>query len=103
MQARPRRLSACTGCTAGTCPQQARPRQAGSPRAKGRRSTLTAASCLVVEDSLAGIVSAKAAGMRAVGVPNTYTALQLREAGADDVVDGLASLTPEWIERRFAS
>ena len=34
-------------------------------------------NCLVVEDSLAGIVSAKSAGMWAVGVPNTYTAEQL--------------------------
>jgi beta-phosphoglucomutase len=62
-----------------------------------------AASCLVVEDSLAGIVSAKRAGMRAVGVPNTYPDLQLRLAGADEVINGLASLTPKWIERRFAS
>jgi beta-phosphoglucomutase-like phosphatase (HAD superfamily) len=78
----------------------------GSENATGRRKPpgdLDAAECLVVEDSLAGIVSAKGAGMRTVGVPNTYTALQLREAGADDVVDGLATFTPEWIERRFGS
>ena len=62
---------------------------------------LEAINCLVIEDSLAGIVSAKGAGMRAVGVPNTYTAHQLRDAGADEVVDGLATFTPEWIERRF--
>ena len=62
---------------------------------------LEAANCLVVEDSLAGIVSAKGAGMRAVGVPNTYSAYQLRDAGADEVVDGLAIFTPEWIEQRF--
>ena len=62
---------------------------------------LEAINCLVVEDSLAGIVSAKGAGMQAVGVPNTYTAYQLRTAGADEVVDGLANFTPEWIERRF--
>jgi beta-phosphoglucomutase len=55
----------------------------------------------VIEDSLAGIISAKGAGMRAVGVPNTYTVHQLRDAGADEVVDGLATFTPEWIERRF--
>ena len=67
------------------------------------RLDLDAVNCLVVEDSLAGIVSAKGAGMRAVGVSHTYTADQLREAGADVVVDGLATLTPEWIERRFAS
>jgi beta-phosphoglucomutase-like phosphatase (HAD superfamily) len=64
---------------------------------------LGAANCLVVEDSLAGIMSAKGAGMRAVGVSNTYTALELRRAGADEVIDGLATLTPDWIERRFSS
>jgi beta-phosphoglucomutase len=63
---------------------------------------LAATNCLVVEDSLAGIVSAKSAGMWAVGVPNTYTAEQLLEAGADDVVLGLENLTPTWIDRRFA-
>ena len=62
---------------------------------------LKAANCLVLEDSLAGIVSAREAGMRAVGVPNTYSARQLRDAGAEDVVENLARFTPEWIERRF--
>jgi beta-phosphoglucomutase len=63
---------------------------------------LASSHCLVVEDSLAGIISAKGAGMRTVGISNTYTAGQLVEAGADVVVDGLATLTPEWIDRRFA-
>jgi beta-phosphoglucomutase len=63
---------------------------------------LAPTDCLVVEDSLAGIISAKCAGMWAVGVSNTYTAQQLFAAGADDVIEGLGSLTPEWIERRFA-
>ena len=74
-------------------------RKSASSRQTGQ--ILEAANCLVIEDSLAGIVSAKGAGMHAVGVPNTYSADQLREAGADDVLDGLASFTPEWIERRF--
>jgi beta-phosphoglucomutase-like phosphatase (HAD superfamily) len=64
---------------------------------------LVAGDCLVIEDSLAGIISAKGAGMRAVGVSNTYSAEELRLAGADAVVSGLAMLTPEWIERRFVS
>jgi beta-phosphoglucomutase len=68
-----------------------------------RLEHLVALDCLVVEDSLAGIASAKGAGMWAVGVPNTYTADQLRQAGADEVVPGLATLTAEWIEQRFAS
>ena len=63
---------------------------------------LAPSACLVIEDSLAGIVSAKGAGMRAVGVSTTYAADQLREAGADDVVEALAAFTPEWIERRFS-
>jgi beta-phosphoglucomutase len=65
-------------------------------------TNLAPMNCLVVEDSLAGIVSAKSAGMWAVGVPNTYTTEQLLEAGADDVILGLGNLTPQWIDRRFA-
>jgi len=62
---------------------------------------LNAADCLVVEDSLAGIQSAKGAGMRAVGIPNTYTTDELFDAGADAVITGLAMLTPQWISRQF--
>jgi beta-phosphoglucomutase len=67
-----------------------------------RRMELAPSACLVIEDSLAGIISAKGAGMWVVGVPNTYTPEQLFHAGADDVVPGLVSLTPAWINRRFA-
>jgi beta-phosphoglucomutase len=67
-----------------------------------RQMELAPSACLVIEDSLAGIISAKGAGMWAVGVPNTYTPEQLFQAGADDVVPGLVDLTPEWIKRRFA-
>jgi beta-phosphoglucomutase len=69
--------------------------------ALGVPCTLKPIHCLVIEDSLAGIESAKGAGMWAVGVPNTYTREQLLEAGADEVVDALPSLTPSWIEERF--
>ncbi len=62
---------------------------------------LSASDCLVIEDSLAGIVSAKGAGMWAVGVATTYDADQLREAGADAVIEALVVATPEWIEQRF--
>ena len=67
-----------------------------------RPMELAPSACLVIEDSLAGIISAKSAGMWAVGVPNTYTPEQLFQAGADDVVPGLVSLTPTWIKQRFA-
>jgi beta-phosphoglucomutase len=71
-------------------------------RRQNAQRELLAANCLVVEDSLAGIAAARGAGMHTVGVSNTYTAYQLREAGADAVIDGLATLTPDWIERRFS-
>jgi beta-phosphoglucomutase-like phosphatase (HAD superfamily) len=77
----------------------------GPVESAGRHSPadLSAAECLVIEDSLAGISSAKGAGMWVVALPNTYTAEQLSQAGADEVIDGLRSLNPEWIERRFRS
>jgi HAD superfamily hydrolase (TIGR01509 family) len=63
---------------------------------------LEAGHCLVLEDSLAGLQSAKAAGMWAVGVAHTYSEEALRAAGADAVVWTLTDLTPEWVERFFA-
>jgi len=62
---------------------------------------LEAAHCLVIEDSLAGVQSAKGAGMRAVGVTHTYGAEELRRAGADAVLEDLRTLDPAWIDRTF--
>jgi beta-phosphoglucomutase len=79
----------------------------GGAQSKSNRERLIlelkAANCLVIEDSLAGIQSARAAGMRTVGVPNTYSTNELLGAGADVVISGLATLTPEWIDLQFAS
>lgn len=72
-------------------------------RGGGAQLDLAASNCLVVEDSLAGIAAAKRAGMLAVGVPNTYAPDELGQAGADAVIEGLATLTPDWIEQRFPS
>jgi beta-phosphoglucomutase len=47
--------------------------------------------CLAIEDSRWGIVSAKAAGMKCVGITNTYPASDLREA--DAVIDSLDQFT----------
>ena len=69
----------------------------------GPLADLPASACLVIEDSLAGIESAKGAGMWAVGVPNTYPEADLRRAGADDVVTGLPQFNPEWIAGRFSA
>jgi len=45
-----------------------------------RPPLVTAAECLVVEDSMAGIRSAKAAGMGVLAVPTTYPIEKLSEA-----------------------
>jgi beta-phosphoglucomutase len=64
---------------------------------------LAPSDCVVLEDSLAGIISAKGAGMRAVGIAHTYPAQELLKAGADAVVGELAGFTPEWITCHFGS
>jgi HAD superfamily hydrolase (TIGR01509 family) len=51
-------------------------------------------NCIVIEDTMSGITSAKAAGMKAVAVPNRYTAL-MDFNEADLVVDSLEDLNYE--------
>ena len=60
---------------------------------------LKAADCLVIEDSLAGIQSAKAAGMTVVGVATTYPAAALQEA--DAVYPSLGAVSLAQIEQLF--
>lgn len=55
-----------------------------------RRLGVDAAACLVVEDAPAGLASAAAAGMRAIGVAGTYPAARLTPAVA--VVEELTAL-----------
>jgi len=57
--------------------------------------------CLVVEDSPPGILSARAAGMRTLGVTNTVPERALREAGADSVTRSLADWTPDAVHHVF--
>ena len=74
----------------------------GSRRRAWRPGGTLASACLVIEDSLAGIVSAKGAGMWAVGVTTTYDAD--RSARPGPMRHRCAGgLTPEWIERQFWS
>jgi HAD superfamily hydrolase (TIGR01509 family) len=73
-----------------------RPRSSSAAALRGR-------DCLVIEDSQAGIISAKGAGMWAVGITHTYAASQLRQAGADAVIHGLDTLTADWICHQFQS
>jgi len=51
--------------------------------------------CVVIEDSIAGVAAAKAAGMRCVAVTHSYRADEL--AQADRVIDRMADFTPELV------
>lgn len=57
--------------------------------------------CLVIEDSLAGIRSAKAAGMHVLGLATTYPADRLQEA--DLVLPSLAGVALEDLFTRLSS
>ena len=67
---------------------------------RGSSDHLTPAACLVLEDSLAGIRSARAAGMRVLGLATTYPVDKLQEA--DGGVRSLEGLTPEAMIARLA-
>ncbi len=58
---------------------------------------LQPSECLVIEDSLAGVQAARAAGMFAVGVTHTYTADELTEVGANALIEGLDEVTAAWL------
>jgi HAD superfamily hydrolase (TIGR01509 family) len=60
---------------------------------------LRPSECLVIEDSLAGIQSARAAGMKVVGVATTYPAAALTEA--DAVHPSLTAATFADLEQLF--
>ena len=62
---------------------------------------LRAEECLAIEDSPPGIRSARAAGMRTLGVTNTVLDGALREAGADSVTRSLADWTPDAVHHVF--
>ena len=63
-----------------------------------RQLPLLAAECLAIEDSPPGIQSARAAGMRTLGITNTVSAEALRAAGAEVVTASLADWTVEAVE-----
>ncbi len=63
----------------------------------GKRA-LTRSRVIVIEDSLAGIEAAKAAGLRCAAVAHSYSAEKLRAAGADIVVQHLAELIDELLD-----
>lgn len=57
--------------------------------------------CLVIEDSPQGIQAGKSAGLKTLGVTNTVSAKELREAGADSVTKNLDDWMPDSMRRVF--
>jgi len=70
-------------------------------RQRERMLPLLASECLAIEDSPPGIQSARAAGMRTLGVTNTVSDEALRAAGADVVTKSLADWTVEAVKLVF--
>jgi HAD superfamily hydrolase (TIGR01509 family) len=64
-----------------------------------RRLGATPSECLVFEDSLVGVVAARRAEMRAIGVTTAHTDAELREAGAESTIPNFEGL--DW--KMFAS
>jgi beta-phosphoglucomutase len=70
-------------------------------RQSERQLPLLASECLAIEDSPPGIRSARAAGMRTLGVTNTVSDEALRAAGADVVTKSLADWTVDAVKRLY--
>lgn len=60
-------------------------------------------ACLVLEDSLTGVVAAKAARMTCIAVPEAWPAHDARFVLADAVVGSLAEVTPELVAQVCAA
>ena len=58
--------------------------------------------CLVIEDSSAGVLAAKAGRMTVVAVPTASDRLLAAFSLADLVLDSLEELSEEWLDERFA-
>lgn len=70
-------------------------------RQQERKLPVLADECLAIEDSPPGIQSARVAGMHTLGVTNTVTDEQLREAGAEVVTHSLADWTVDAVKQVF--
>ncbi len=66
-----------------------------------RRLPLLPDECLAIEDSPPGILAARGAGMRTLGVTNTVSEEQLRAAGADVVTPSLFDWTADAVGHVF--
>ncbi|MBS1796090.1 MAG: HAD family phosphatase [Acidobacteria bacterium] len=70
-------------------------------RVKQQHLPMVHSECLVIEDSPPGIAAGRAARLKTLGVTNTVSAAELREAGADAVTANLNDWMPESARRVF--
>jgi sugar-phosphatase len=62
-------------------------------RTAAERLGFRAAECIVVEDAPAGVLSGKAAGARVIGIAAVFGEAELREKGADWIVESCADVS----------
>ena len=70
-------------------------REIDAARTAMGRNPIVHGECVVIEDSAAGVMGAKKAGMRTLGITNTVSEAVLREAGADVVSKKLDDWMPD--------
>ena len=58
------------------------------------RLGIPAEACIVFEDSEVGVLAARRAGMRAIGVTTAHSEAELRQAGAESVIADFEGI--EW-------
>ena len=68
-----------------------------------RQLPLLPHECLAIEDSPPGVQSARAAGMRTLGVTNTVSEQALRSAGADVITASLADWTVDAVKLVYSN
>ena len=57
------------------------------------RLNVKPASCCVIEDTVAGVIAGKAAGMTVMGITNTFKSGALGQAGADHVYQSYSAIS----------
>ena len=70
-------------------------------RIRSGSNPMVHSDCLVIEDSPPGILAGKLAGLKTLGITNTVSAHDLREAGADAVSKSLNDWMPDSMRRVF--
>lgn len=76
-------------------------RQLDAVRTARGHLPITHGECLVIEDSPPGVAGARSADLPTLGVANTVSARELRDAGAGAVATDLRDWMPESIRRVF--